>query len=166
MQCGPARCLVNYESSQSGRHFLGAMNSSAFPPRGSSLSPRSQNLTPPAILSTTSFPAYPQISSPIRRKPLPPTALTSLLPESPIDAGVLQTASGNRPETHPARKDDQSPNSVVRDLDRCVPPPPFLPVQTGVPHKQRYRSRVTHPPFSLDFLEATLNRSRKIDRLL
>src|SRR5436309_14847533 len=103
------------------------MNSSAFPPRGSSLSPprppRSQNPTPLATLSTISFSAYPQTPSPIRRKPLPPNALTSLLSESPIDAGVLQTASRNRPETHPARKDDQSPNSVVRDLDRCVPAP-------------------------------------------
>src|ERR1700733_7405849 len=106
------------------------MNSSAFPPRSSSLSPprppRSQNPTPPTILSTISFPAYPQTSSPIRRKPLPPTASTPLLSESPIDAGVLQTAPRNRAETHPARKDDQSPNSVVRDLDRCVSALTFL----------------------------------------
>lgn len=121
----------------------GAMNSLAFPPRSSSLSPprppRSQNPTPPAILSTISFPAYPQTSSPIRRKPLPPTALTSPLSESPIDAGVLQTTPRNRAETHPARKDGQSPNSVVRDLDRCVLLP-LLPLQTSVPRKQRYKS--------------------------
>src|SRR3954452_7054357 len=98
------------------------MNSSAFPPRSSSLSPprppRSQNPTLSAILSTISFPAYPQTSSPIRRKPLPPTALTSPLSESPIDAGVLQTTSRNRVESHLGRKDGQSPDSVARDLDR------------------------------------------------
>src|SRR5436190_24137896 len=100
------------------------MNPAPFPPRGSSLSPRAlrrQISTPPAALNSFASPLDPHNPTPIRRKPLPPTAFTSPLSESPVDAGVLQSVSGERAKTHPAGKEDENAEVVVRNLDRCVP---------------------------------------------
>src|SRR2546423_9438371 len=118
------------------------MNPLAFPSRGSSLSPplalRSQNPTPPTISNSFASPISPQVSSPIRRKPLPPTAFASPISRSPTDAGVSQTVSRKRAETNPARKDDDSPESVVRDLDRCAF---HITTRPGsCPHEQRHGS--------------------------
>ena len=144
------------------------MNPLAFPPRGSSLSPprvlRSQNPTPPASSNTFAPPVYQPTSSPVRRKPLPPTAFTSPLLESPIDAGILQTLSRKRAETHPARKEDESPESVVRNLDKYVLA--LASIAELCPISAPVLQKLTDRTASLDSLGVTPNLSSKTGHIL
>ena len=101
------------------------MSSSAFPPRASSLSPprvsRPQQPAPPPALNISIFPALSQTSSPVRRKPLPPTPLSPSQAVNQIGSGGPQHVNRRRAETLPIQKDGGDPRKVVRNsknLDR------------------------------------------------